>query len=118
MNEAPLQVILGRIPSKSNSYRSVGSKMLKSATMRDYERSFVLQCNIYKNAGITEPFAIVVDAYLANPSQDLDGIFKGLLDLLEDVGAISNDKNCIRIVADKHIDKKNPRIEFRIVVNP
>jgi Holliday junction resolvase RusA-like endonuclease len=36
------------------------------------------------------------------------------LDCLQKVKAISNDNKCIKIVANKFLDKLNPRIEFEI----
>jgi Holliday junction resolvase RusA-like endonuclease len=40
---------------------------------------------------------------------------KILLDCLQKVKAISNDNNCCKIIAQKFIDKENPRVEFEII---
>ncbi len=45
---------------------------------------------------------------------DLDNSLKTLLDCLQQVGAIADDKDCMRIVAEKHIDKDRPRVIFGI----
>jgi Holliday junction resolvase RusA-like endonuclease len=48
-------------------------------------------------------------------SSDLDNHCKVVLDCLQKAGAIVNDNKCVKIVAEKFIDKVNPRIEFKIV---
>lgn len=109
------QVIQGVIPSKSNSYRTTKhGGFYKSTKAKDYEKSFWAQCDVYRNKGINDKFSIEVDVYLKNPLQDLDGVFKILLDSLQSCGAIMNDKLCYRIVANKYIDSVNPRIEFSL----
>ena len=37
------------------------------------------------------------------------------MDCLQTCKAIKNDRNCVKIVANKFIDKLNPRLEFTIV---
>jgi Holliday junction resolvase RusA-like endonuclease len=50
------------------------------------------------------------------PSQraDLDNSLKIILDCLQKCKAIVNDNKCTKIVANKFLDKKEPRIEFEI----
>jgi Holliday junction resolvase RusA-like endonuclease len=48
-------------------------------------------------------------------SPDLDNALKCLLDCLQYAKAIKNDNKCVRIVAEKFIDKLNPRVEFKII---
>ena len=45
----------------------------------------------------------------------LDNSLKIILDCLQKVNAIKNDNNCIKIVAQKFIDKDRPRIEFKLI---
>jgi Holliday junction resolvase RusA-like endonuclease len=112
------QIIIGAIPSKSNQYKTTKQGgFYKSTVVKDYERSFWAQCDVYRNKGINDKFSIEVDVYLKNPRQDLDGCFKILLDSLQSCGAIMNDKLCYRIVATKHIDSLNPRIEFNLTLH-
>lgn len=54
------------------------------------------------------------DIYYPDYVHDLDGALKGLLDCLQYVGAITNDNLCMTIVANRHFDKFNPRVEFEI----
>jgi Holliday junction resolvase RusA-like endonuclease len=46
---------------------------------------------------------------------DLDNSLKTLLDCLQMVGAIEDDKLCFQIEAEKKIDKFHPRIEFALL---
>lgn len=113
------ETIFGVIPSKSNCY-TVGRvngapRLVKSKQMRNWERSFITQCTIYKGAEIGEPFSLVVDVYYPDYCHDLDNSLKGLLDCLQYVGAIKDDKFCYRIEATRHHDRLRPRVEFEIV---
>ena len=83
--------------------------------MKDYEKSFFLQCNHYRNKMIKGLFEIEIDAFFPSNRQDLDNVLKGVLDNLQSCKAIENDRNCVRITAQKFIDKINPRIEFRLI---
>lgn len=90
----------------------VGQRRLyKSKEVLAYEKSFALQCRHPKIKG---EFEFSVKAYFATTRNDLDGIFKIVLDLLQKMGVIENDNKCMRIEATKHKDAKNPRIEFLI----
>ena len=112
------QVILGQIPSKSNCYKIITiaghSSLGKTAALRAYEKSFFLQCGAYRDRKITDFFRLDVDVYFSSNLPDLDNSLKGLLDCLQMVRAIKNDRQCTEIHARKFIDKNNPRIEFTI----
>lgn len=112
------QVIYGTIPSKPNSMKVVTinghGSLAKTKTLKDYEKSFYLQCGKYRDKMITDYFNIDVDAYLPTMAHDLDNIFKILLDCLQSCKAIKNDNRCIEIHARKFIDKRDPRVEFTI----
>ena len=56
-----------------------------------------------------------LDEKIMKDQCDLDNSLKCLLDCLQTCKAIKNDRNCVKIVANKYIDKNNPRIEFTIV---
>jgi Holliday junction resolvase RusA-like endonuclease len=108
------EIIYGNVPSKSNSYR-IGNRMLfKTKELIQYEKDFAKQCIRYRNKGIDTEFEFIIDVYFRTRKSDLDGSFKATLDMLQKVGAIKNDNKCIKIVAQKFIDSKNPRIEFEI----
>jgi Holliday junction resolvase RusA-like endonuclease len=110
------QVILGQIPSKSNSYQIItinGANTIgKTKQVKEYEQSFYLQCNKYRNANICGYFELYADVFFRSNRSDLDGCTKVLLDCCQKVGAIKNDNRCVKIYLRKFVDKNNPRVEF------
>lgn len=111
-------VIYGSIPSKSNQYKIITlnghGSLAKTSAMKEFEKKFYLQCG-YRNRNIQGFFELYADVYFQSNQPDLDNSLKGLLDCLQTCKAIKNDRNCVKIVANKYIDKNNPRIEFTIV---
>ena len=112
------ETIFGQCVAKANHYMTVGGneghRIIKDGILRAYERSFCSQCTIYRNKGINAPFRLLIDVYHSSNRFDLDNSLKTVLDLLQDVGAITNDNLCMGIEATKHIDRSNPRIVFGI----
>ena len=115
------QVIFGQVPSKSNSYKIITSRgqngkmhgsLAKTDKLKDYEKSFYLQCDKYRNKNIKVLFEIKINVFFPSLRQDLDNCLKIILDCLQSCNAIRNDRDCVKIVAEKFVDKKNPRIEF------
>ena len=113
-----MQIIRGKCPSKSNSYRIIqirgSSRLAKTAALEDYEYQFYLQCDQYRNKNIKGLFELRLKVYYPTNRPDLDNSLKIILDCLQQCKAISNDRNCVRIEAEKFIDKKDPRIEFTL----
>lgn len=112
------QIIIGKCPSKSNCYKVIQlgkhASLAKTKALTDYEKSFYLQCNIYRNKNITGLFEIHLHVYYDSNRADLDNSLKIILDCLQKVNAIKNDNNCVKIIAEKFIDKIKPRIEFTL----
>jgi len=109
------QVIQGVCPSKSNMYRfSPNGNMYKTKALTEYENNFFIQCNHYRNKNIQGYFEIHLDVYYPNQRADLDNSLKIVLDCLQRTKTIVNDNKCVKIVANKFLDKKEPRIEFLI----
>jgi len=110
------QIINGICPSKSNCYRvNPHTKgLFKTKALTEYEKSFYLQCNHYRNQNIEGLFELHVDVYYPNQRADLDNAMKIILDSLQACKAIPNDNKCVKIVAQKFLDKDKPRIEFTI----
>lgn len=119
MSELKFETIYGQVVSKANNYQ-VGNNqhgtryIIKSAEIRAYERTFCLQCKIYKGRHINGHFTLFVAVYESSVRYDLDNALKTILDCLQMVDAITDDNLCMRIVAEKHIDRKNPRVVFAI----
>jgi Holliday junction resolvase RusA-like endonuclease len=89
--------------------------LAKTQAMKEFEKKFYLQCGAYRNKNIAGFFELYADVYFQSNQPDLDNSLKGLLDCLQNCKAIKNDRNCVKIVANKFIDKNNPRIEFTLV---
>jgi len=110
-------VIYGNAPSKANQYKIITlgghGSLAKTKALKEYEERFYLQCS-YRNRNIQGFFELYVDVYFHSNQPDLDNSLKCLLDCLQGCKAIKNDRNCVKIVANKFIDKQNPRIEFTI----
>lgn len=114
----PKVIIYGDVVSKSNQYKIITvcghASLKKSDAVKNFEKKFYLQ-NSLRNANIKGFFELYMDAYFSSNRKDLDGAFKLVLDMLQSSNTIKNDRNCVKIVANKFIDKNNPRIEFTIV---
>ncbi|MCS2525873.1 RusA family crossover junction endodeoxyribonuclease [Bacteroides ovatus] len=80
--------------------------------MREYEKSFCLQCKKYRGKRISGRFKLFIRVWHGNIRFDLDNALKTILDCLQMVEAITNDSLCFEIHAEKRIDRRNPRVEF------
>jgi Holliday junction resolvase RusA-like endonuclease len=109
-----MQTIHGNCPSKSNCYKIGRMGLYKTAALKKYENDFFIQCNLYRNKNIQGYFEIYVNVYYPSQRSDLDNAMKIILDCLQRVKAIQNDNKCVKIVAQKFLDKDKPRIEFEL----
>lgn len=111
-------IIKGNCPSKSNCYKVIrlGNRcgLGKQKKLESYENSFKLQMLNYKYKLIESEFKFVIDVYYDSRRPDLDNSLKVVLDCLQKAEVIKNDNKCLEIVAKKHLDKKDPRVEFII----
>ena len=111
-----IQTIFGNCPSKSNCYKVINlnghASLSKTKALKEYENQFYIQCDKYRNAGISGYFELHVRVFYPSQRSDLDNSLKVVLDCLQRVKAIDNDNKCVKIVAEKFLDKENPRIEF------
>lgn len=80
--------------------------------IREYEKSFCLQCKKYRGKRISGRFKLFIRVWHGNIRFDLDNALKTILDCLQMVEAITNDSLCFEIHAEKRIDRRNPRVEF------
>ena len=115
-----VEVIHGQIIAKANHYQAVPSRngekrIIKDEKIRAYERSFMSQCTKYRDRRISSRFRLFVRVWHSSVRFDLDNSLKTLLDCLQMVGAITDDKSCFQIEAEKRIDKYHPRVEFALL---
>lgn len=106
-------VIHGTTPSKSNCYRIGDKRLFKTDALRKYEDSFKMQFS-GRGKCLDGRFGIRLDVFYPSDRSDLDNSLKVVLDCLQMVEAIKNDRKCLRIEAQKFIDKERPRIEFTL----
>lgn len=116
------QTIYGNPPSKSNCYKVITlnghGSLAKSKALKQYENDFFIQCNHYRNKNIEGYFEFHIDVFYPSQRSDLDNSLKCALDCLQKVNAIKNDNKLVKIVAQKFLDKNNPRIEFKLIELP
>ena len=115
-----IEVIRGQIIAKANHYQAVPGKsgakrIIKDEKIRAYEHSFMSQCRIYRNRCISSRFRLFVRVWHSSVRFDLDNSLKTLLDCLQMVRAITDDKLCFQIEAERKIDKYHPRVEFALL---
>lgn len=113
------ETIYGQVVSKANNYevgndKHGGRYIIKSEAIRAYERSFIEQCQVYKDRMIDCHFTLYVAVYESSVRYDLDNALKTILDCLQMARAITDDNLCRKIVAEKRIDKLRPRVVFGI----
>lgn len=117
--EIEKETIYGQIIAKANHYQAVpdhkgGRRIIKDAAIRAYEKSFCQQCKVYRNKAINTQFTLFVKVFHSSMRYDIDNSLKTLLDCLQYVKAITDDKLCFKIIAEKVIDRKRPRVVFGI----
>lgn len=118
-NNLITETIFGQVVSKANNYQVGNDKhgnryIIKSPEIRAYERSFYRQCKIYRDRFINGRFTLFIAVYESSLRYDLDNALKTILDCLQSVNAITNDNLCVKIVAEKRLDKDNPRVVYAI----
>jgi len=117
--ETEWHTIKGEIPSKSNSYKIITlnghGSLCKGKALKEYENSFYMQVGNIRNIMIDGYFEYYCRVYNNSMRKDLDNSLKIQLDCLQRTKTIKNDNQCVKIVAEKFVDKDNPRIEFKIV---
>ena len=91
------------------------SSLAKTKALKTYEENFFIQLPpSLRNIDINGYFEFEIDVFYPSQRADLDNSLKVVLDCLQKTKTIRNDNKCVRIVANKALDKNNPRIEFKI----
>lgn len=111
--------IYGIPPSKSNSYQiiKVGNaySLGKQNALKKYEKTFYMQVPAeLRGKLIADFFSFSMNVYYPSMRADLDNSTKVVLDCLQAAKVIKNDNKCIHLDIHRFVDKKNPRIEFKI----
>jgi Holliday junction resolvase RusA-like endonuclease len=91
------------------------SSLAKTKALKQYEKDFYIQLPPQlRGLDINTYFEFEIDVFYPSQRADLDNSLKVVLDCLQHSKTIRNDNKCVRIVANKALDKINPRIEFKI----
>lgn len=113
------QTIVGTVPSKANQYKVITQHghgaLAKQKGLKEYEDKFYMQVGEYRNLHIKELFEFHCRVYYPSMRSDIDNALKVVLDCLQKTDTIANDNRCVKVVAEKFIDKERPRMEFKIV---
>lgn len=113
------QTIKGNAPSKANCYKVITKSghgsLCKTSALRAYEDSFYMQIGKYRNLLLDDLFEFEVRVFYPSMRSDIDNSLKCILDCLQHTRTITNDNRCVKVTAEKFIDKADPRIEFRII---
>lgn len=117
--EIETETIYGEVVGKANNYMAVPDKdgnrrIIKNEKIRAYERNFASQCKVYRGRMIAKPFIFYARVFFTHNGHDLDNSLKTILDCLQYANAITDDNLCVKIVAEKHIDKRVPRVQYAI----
>lgn len=111
--------MLGNAPSKANCYRIITlgghGSLAKTTALKTFESNFYMQCGKYRNLNVCSYFEFHCKVFYPSMRSDIDNSLKCLLDCLQHAKAIKNDNLCVKVVAEKFIDKVNPRVEFKII---
>jgi len=112
------EVIFGNTPSKSNCYKIVTfgghASLAKGAALKQYEKDFYIQCK-NRNAMIEGYYELHLKVFYPTQKSDIDNSIKVLSDMLQTCKVIKNDNKCVKVVAEKFLDKANPRVELKII---
>ena len=91
------------------------SSLAKGKELKEYEKNFYLQISSeLRGLELDGLFEFYVNIYYPSNRLDLDNGMKILLDCLQATRTIKNDNKCVKIVAQKFIDKDRPRVEFDV----
>ena len=101
-------------PSVNAFWRTYRGRMLVSAAGRKWKAladvAVAAQCRERILGG---DVAVSIVAYLPDRRRDLDNIIKPALDCLQGA-AYANDRQIVRLVAEKRYDKLSPRLEIEL----
>jgi crossover junction endodeoxyribonuclease RusA len=107
----PVTVTLPYPPSANRYWRKFRGNMVVSAEAKAYRE--VVATRLYGVKPYTGDVSLTVGVYRPQKSGDLDGRLKQLLDALQGYLYV-DDKQIVRIVADRYDDKANPRVEVTV----
>ena len=104
--------VLGHLASKANSRRKTNwGGVIKSASAMQFERDFQKQVPRAMQS-FEKPVKLTAWVFYGDARRDLD--ISLLQDCIQKQGIIKNDRQIVEIYAIRHIDRKRPRVEFKL----
>lgn len=100
-------------PSTNRYWRNVGYKTLKSKEAREYAQTVGMLCRIADVTPLAGDVSLELDIYFPDKRGDLSNRIKVCEDALNG-HTYQDDKQVKRLVAERFIDKANPRVIVRI----
>lgn len=110
-NPGPRRFVLPEAPSSNRWWRKFRGRMVLSAAARDYKATVALLLSRAKPA--QGPVKVTLDWYRGRKSGDLDKRVGITLDALQG-SLFENDSQVVELVARRHDDPSNPRIEVEV----
>lgn len=103
-------LVLPLPPSANNRLALVRGRFVQTREARAYKQAVALKALAHGMRPLHGEIAVQVHVYRARRSGDLDNFFKAAFDALKGI-AWDDDKQVVRLVADRYEDKANPRME-------
>lgn len=103
-------------PSCNAVWRNVYGRTLLSSKARVYRNRVDSYCHVRRVTPLEGDVMVSIIAYRPRRVGDLDGVLKLTLDSLQG-WAFKNDKQVVRIVAERRDDKANPRVEVEVIAD-
>ena len=100
-------------PSLNRYWRKVRNRIIVSSEAKAYKDVVGWQAKIAGCNPIDGPVGVEVQVYRARKTGDLDNYLKVLLDAMQGF-LYGNDKQITTLLAYRHDDAKNPRVEVKV----
>jgi crossover junction endodeoxyribonuclease RusA len=110
---ATTRLVLPYPPSTNRYWRNYRGRMVRSEEANNY-RAGIAGSHFWEGSLLFGgPVAVTLDVYRPRKSGDLDNRIKVVLDALQGLAYV-NDDQIVSIIAHRHDDKHNPRVEVTI----
>ena len=97
-----LFTLTGEIPSKKRAWRiSRNGGMYLEKRIKDWNEAAMWEMKVQRVPVFTGPVSVRVTLYFKR-ERDLDNSVTTILDLIQEAGIIRNDREVVRILAEKH----------------
>ncbi len=106
-------LVLPYPPATNRMWRMWRGHMVLTPEAKQYKHLVGLRCRAAGWKPLADGVEVFVSVYRPRKSGDLDGRLKVMLDALQG-HAYVDDKQVLRIVAERYDDAKRPRVEVRV----